>query len=101
MLNMVVMKFPRSMHYFSILVNLFSGELRSAFNKAMRRNWHDVRRAIREPNACACKRDLHHVFSEVAGRMQHVLVCSSDVATRGVVVGAKVSGHTPPFSNCK
>ena len=42
------------------------------------------------------KGNLHHVLREVAGGMHHVLMCGGDIATRCVVVSAKMRGNTTP-----
>src|ERR1051326_1425406 len=67
----------------------------------MRRDRHDVRRAIGQPYTSAGKRYLHHVFRKVTSRMPHVLVRRGDVATSGVVVSAEMRRHTTPFTCCK
>src|SRR5690242_8456402 len=85
MLNVVVMKFPRTMDRFTVVVDLLLRQ-RAAFGSAMWRNRHDVRRAVGQPHAGAGKRDLHHVFREVTRGVKHVLMHGSDVATRGVIV---------------
>src|SRR5215213_2983733 len=100
-LNVAVMKLPRAMDHFPVLLDLLLRERLSAFDKTMRCNGHDVSRAVRKPDASACKRDLHHVLREVTRGMQHVLVCGSDVASRSVVVSAEVSSDTTSFSRRK
>src|SRR5205085_4859634 len=89
MLNMIVMKFPGAMDDGAVFVALILRQVRS-FSSAMRGYRHDVRRAIREPDARPGERDLHHVLREIARRMHHVLVCCGNAATGRVVVGAEV-----------
>ncbi len=67
----------------------------------MRRDRHDVRRAIGKPDAGAAKRNLHHVLREVTGGMHHVLMCGGDTATRCVVVSAKMRGDTTSARRCQ
>src|SRR5437868_12178269 len=95
MLDVVVMKLPGAIDHSKVLFNLLLGQAR-ALRSAMRADGHDVGCAVREPDACAAQSDLHHVAREVAGRMRHVLVCSSYLATRSVIVCAEMrGGHTP------
>src|SRR5215213_11651818 len=101
MLNVAVVKLPRAMDHLTVLFDLLLRERRAAFDKTMRRHRHDVCRAIGEPDAGPGKRNLHHVLREIAGRMQHVLVRSGDVAAGGVIVGTEMSGNATPFSSSK
>src|SRR5829696_2587181 len=89
------------MDHFPVLFDLLLREWRTAFNKTMRCNGHDVCRAVRKPDAGACKRDLHHVLREVTRGMQHVLVRGGDVTTRSVIVSAEVSSDTTSVSSSK
>ena len=58
----------------------------------MWRHRHNVGRAVRQPDARAGERNLHHVLREIASGMHHVLVRGSDAAARGVIVSAEVRG---------
>src|SRR5262249_39125329 len=89
MLNVVVVELPCSMHHGAILLQLL-GRQRGIFGGTVRTNRHDVRRAIREPDARAGKSNLHHVLSEVAGRMHHVLMSGGDAAACSVIISAEV-----------
>ena len=64
----------------------------------MRRDGHDVGRAVREPDAALRQRHLHHVLGEVARRVAHVLPRRGDAAERGVVVGAEVRAPDAPVA---
>src|SRR5258708_33091859 len=90
MLDMVVMQFPGAMNDRAIFVSLFLRQ-RCALRRAMWPDGHDVRRAVRQPEASAGKRNLHHVLRKVTSRMHHVLMRGGDATTGGVVVSAKVS----------
>src|SRR5215207_7564971 len=89
------------MDHFSVLLDLLRREWRAAFNETMWCHGHDVCRAVRKPDAGACKRDLHHVFREVTHRMQHVLVRGGDVATGSVIVSPEVSSDATSISSSK
>ncbi len=65
----------------------------------MRPDGHDVSRAIRQPDAGAGERNLHHMLREVARRMHHVLVSGSNAATGSVVVSAEVCRRAPATSS--
>src|SRR5260370_3559447 len=87
--DVIVMQFPSTMDDGAVFVDLILCQARS-FSSSMRSDGHDVRRAIREPDAGSGKRDLHHVLREIARRMHHVLVRRGNAATSRVVVGAEV-----------
>ena len=80
---------PRAVDDARVLAALGGGE-RGARRGAMRPDRHDVGRAVRQPDAGARQRDLHHVLREVARRMQHVLMRGRDAARRRVVVGPEM-----------
>src|SRR6476620_7540556 len=101
MLDVIVVQLPGSMNYLAILSNLCRSQRRSTFTEAVWRNGHNVCCAIGEPDAGARERNLHHVFSKVAGGMHHVLVCRRDTATRRVVVGPEVRGHAATTGRCQ
>ena len=98
MLNVIVVQLPCSMDHFPVLFDLLRRQRRATFGETMRSDRHDVCRTIGKPDAGAGKRNLHHVLRKVAGRMQHVLVRSGDVATGSVVVSAEVSRDATSFS---
>src|SRR5215510_14310473 len=99
MLNVTVVQLPRAMDHLAILFDLFLRQRRAALNKTMRRNGHDVCRAIRKPDTRSGKRNLHHVLRKVTRWVQHVLVRGGDVATGSVIVSAEVSSDTTSFSS--
>src|SRR4030095_1519553 len=98
MLDVIVMKLPRSMDHRAILFNLLGGQWSTTFDKAMRGHRHDVGRTIRQPDPGPGKRHLHHVLGKVAGIVEHVLMSRCDIATGRVVVSAKVRGDTTSFT---
>src|SRR6185503_18729520 len=98
---MIVVQPPRSMDHFPVLFDLRGRQRWSAFGESMRRNGHDVSRAVGKPDAGAGKRNLHHVLREVAGWVQHVLVSRCDVAACSVVVSAEVSRNATTFRSGK
>src|SRR5467141_816570 len=59
---------------------------------AMRRRRQNVGCAIRNPDSGAGKRDLHHVFGKIAGRVGHRLVRGRDAAACRVIVSTEMSG---------
>ena len=77
------------MHDVAILAALAVGE-RPIGPSAVRRDRHDVGRAVRQPDAGLRERDLHHVLGKIARRVAHVLPRRGDAAERRVVVGAEV-----------
>src|SRR5712692_260608 len=89
MLYVIVMQLPGAMNDRAILVSLILRK-RCAFRRAMRPDGHDVRRAIRQPDTGAGKRNLHHVLREIARGMPHVLMRGGDAATRRVIISAEV-----------
>src|ERR1044072_5542929 len=97
MLNVTVVQPPRSMDHFPVFFDLCGRQRWTTFSEAMRRNRHDVGRAVGKPDTGAGKRNLHHVLRKVAGRMQHVLVSCCDVASGSVVVSAEVSRNATTF----
>src|SRR5262249_19080629 len=90
MLDVIVMQLPGSMDHQLIFGNLLGGQPGPTFHLTMRCDWHDVSGAVGEPNACAGKRNLHHVLGEVTSRMQHVLMRCGNATARGVVISAKM-----------
>src|SRR6266508_2453452 len=101
MLNVCVMESPGAMNDLAVLRDLFRFERWSTFNKTEWRDGHDIRGPIREPDAGARKRNLHHMFRKVAGWMHHVLMRCCDITTRRVVVSSKVCGHTATARRCQ
>src|SRR5262245_2282479 len=95
---MIVVKFPRSMHHGAVLLDLFLRQRWSTFDKTIGCHRHDVGCAIGKPDSGTGKGNLHHVFSEVAGRVKHVLMGRSDVTAGGVVISTKMSSHTTSVS---
>src|SRR5678816_789088 len=95
---MIVMKFPRAMHHITIFVNLLCRQGLAALYKTMRCDRHNVGCAVGQPHARPCKRNLHNVLCEITGGMKHMLMSSSYIATRRVVVSAKMSGDTTTIS---
>src|SRR5713101_6000065 len=96
MLYVIVTQLPGAMNYQAILVNLILRK-RYTLRRAMRPDRHDVRRAIRQPDTGAGKRNLHHVLREIARGMHHVLMRGGDAATRRVIISAEVRrGATTP-----
>src|SRR6185503_14648969 len=96
MLNVTVVQSPGTMDHFSVLLDLLRCQRWTTFNKAMRSDGHDIRRAIGQPDTGARKRHLHHVLCKVTSLMQHVLVRRGDVAAGRVIVSTKVCGDTAP-----
>ena len=78
------------MDHFPVLFDLRGRQRRTTFSETMRRNGHNVSRAVGKPDAGAGKRNLHHVLRKVARRVQHVLVGRCDVAAGRVVISAEV-----------
>src|ERR1700693_5468517 len=91
MLDVSEVKPPGAMNGFAIFF-LLSPREPLAFIRAMRRRGENVRCAIGEPYARARKRDLHHVFGEVAGGVVHHLIGRGDAAAGRVIVSAKMRG---------
>src|SRR3989442_9495404 len=89
MLDVIVVQFPRAMDDHTVFVNLILRQLLS-FSSSMWGDGHDVGSAIRQPDAGSGKRNLHHVFREIARWMHHVLVRRGNAATSRVVVSAEV-----------
>src|ERR1700674_3386124 len=89
MLDVSEVKPPGAMNGFAIFF-LLSAREPLAYTRAMRRGGEHVRCAIGQPYARARKRDLHHVFGEVAGGVGHHLGGRGGAAARRVIVCAKM-----------
>ena len=94
MLNVIVMKLPGAMNDGTVLINLIRRQDR-ACSGAMWANRHNVRCAIRKPDARTGKGHLHHVLRKVTRGMHHVLMGCRDAAARRVIVSAEVRRGAP------
>src|ERR1700730_40821 len=92
----IKVKLPGMMNGGAGFFHLACRQRSTGLRGAVRRYRKNVRCAIGEPDAGACKRHLHYLPREVAGGMGHVLICGSDVASGGVVIGPEVCGDAAP-----
>ena len=85
------MESPRAMDGCAILRSLLRRGREPS--TAMDRYGQYVCRAIRQPQAAAGQRHLHHAARKIARRVAHVLVRGRDSERRRVVISAEVRGY--------
>ena len=85
MADVIIMQFPGAMDDRPVFGRLFSRQ-----NSAMRRNRHDIGRAVGHAGAGSGKTDLHEAACEVARRMGHLLVGRGDARVCRVIINTEM-----------
>src|SRR5579863_9015140 len=97
MLNVVKVELPRGVDGRTILCSLLGSELNRTFCRTVQQHGKNIRRAVGEPDASSRQGHLHDFASKVAGEVCHVLMRSSDIAPRRVVISPEMRGDTSTF----
>ncbi len=77
----------------AVLLLLFEAEVIAA----VRADGHDVRGAVREPDARTSQSNPGHMVGEIADGVRHCLVACRDAAGSGIIVCSEVRGYTTAF----
>src|SRR5882724_7064988 len=91
MLDMLVVEPPGAVDCVTIFAALGAREPLALLHPMWRRR-QNVGCAVGNPDSGAGKRDLHHVFGKIAGRVEHCLVRGRDAAACRVIVSTEMSG---------